>query len=222
MAIKKITLLSLIFVALATFAQGKDWAQFGRYESQNEALKTRPTVVFMGNSITDSWVDSVPSFFLDNNFVGRGISGQVSSQMLVRFQADVIDLKPKVVVILCGTNDIALNNGYISHEHIIQNIKSMCQLARANKIKPVVCSVLPATSFRWRPALTPANDIRLLNEMIKAFAKENKIPYVDYYSALADEEGGLPLKYSKDGVHPNINGYAVMQSVVLPTLKKIL
>jgi alpha-L-fucosidase len=122
MAIKKITLLSLIFVALATFAQGKDWAQFGRYESQNEALKTRPTVVFMGNSITDSWVDSVPSFFLDNNFVGRGISGQVSSQMLVRFQADVIDLKPKVVVILCGTNDIALNYGYISHEHIIQNI----------------------------------------------------------------------------------------------------
>jgi lysophospholipase L1-like esterase len=98
----------------------------------------------------------------------------------------------------------------------------MCQLARANKIKPVVCSVLPATSFRWRPALTPANDIRLLNEMIKAFAKENKIPYIDYYSALADEEGGLPLKYSRDGVHPNINGYAVMQSVVLPTLKKIL
>jgi lysophospholipase L1-like esterase len=154
--------------------------------------------------------------------VGRGISGQVSSQMLTRFQEDVINLQPKVVVICCGTNDIAQNNGYISLEHILHNIKSMCELARANKIKPIVCSTLPAKGFKWRPEMKPANDIIRLNEMIKAYAKENKIPYVDYHSALKDEENGLPLKYSKDGVHPNAQGYAVMESVIMPILKKVL
>ena len=219
---KKILLLPLLFVALSLSAQSKDWAQFYRYEGKNDSLTTRPDVVFMGNSITDCWADTVPAFFADNNFVGRGISGQVSSQMLVRFQEDVINLHPKVVVICCGTNDIAQNNGYMSLEHILHNIKSMCQLARANKIKPVVCSTLPAKGFKWRPEMRPANDILKLNEMIKAYAKENKIPYVDYHSALKDEENGLPKKYSKDGVHPNAQGYAVMESVILPILKKVL
>jgi lysophospholipase L1-like esterase len=203
-------------------AQQKDWAQFYRYEGKNDSLTTRPDVVFMGNSITDCWADTVPSFFADNNFVGRGISGQVSSQMLVRFQEDVINLHPKVVVICCGTNDIAQNNGPITLEHILHNIKSMCQLARANKIKPIVCSTLPAKGFKWRPDMKPANDIIRLNEMIKAYAQENKIPYVDYHSALKDEENGLPRKYSKDGVHPNAQGYAVMESVIMPVLKKVL
>ena len=219
---KKILLLPVLFMALSLSAQQKDWAQFYRYEGKNDSLTTRPDVVFMGNSITDCWVDTVPAFFADNNFVGRGISGQVSSQMLVRFQEDVINLHPKVVVICCGTNDIAQNNGPISLEHILHNIKSMCQLARANKIKPVVCSTLPAKGFKWRPEMKPANDILQLNEMIKAYAKENKIPYVDYHSALKDEENGLPKKYSKDGVHPNAQGYAVMESVILPILKKVL
>lgn len=219
---KKILLLPLLFVALSLSAQSKDWAQFYRYEGKNDSLTTRPDVVFMGNSITDCWADTVPAFFADNNFVGRGISGQVSSQMLVRFQEDVINLHPKVVVICCGTNDIAQNNGPITLEHILHNIKSMCQLARANKIKPVVCSTLPAKGFKWRPDMRPANDILKLNEMIKAYAKENKIPYVDYHSALKDEENGLPKKYSKDGVHPNAQGYAVMESVILPILKKVL
>ena len=219
---KKISLFPLLFVAIVTFAETKDWAQFERYESKNESLTVRPKVVFMGNSITDCWADTVPAFFADNNFVGRGISGQVSSQMLVRFQEDVISLQPKVVVICCGTNDIAQNNGYISLEHILQNIKSMCELARANKIKPVVCSTLPAKRFKWRPEMKPANDIIRLNEMIKEYAKENKIPYVDYHSALKDEENGLPLKYSKDGVHPNAQGYAVMERVIMPILKKVL
>jgi lysophospholipase L1-like esterase len=219
---KKILLLPLLFVALSLSAQSKDWAQFYRYEGKNDSLATRPDVVFMGNSITDCWADTVPAFFADNNFVGRGISGQVSSQMLVRFQEDVINLHPKVVVICCGTNDIAQNNGYMSLEHILHNIKSMCQLARANKIKPVVCSTLPAKGFKWRPDMKPANDIIRLNEMIKAYAQENKIPYVDYHSALKDEENGLPRKYSKDGVHPNAQGYAVMESVIMPVLKKVL
>ena len=219
---KKILLLPVLLIALTMSAQQKDWAQFYRYEGKNDSLTTRPDVVFMGNSITDCWADTVPSFFADNNFVGRGISGQVSSQMLVRFQEDVINLHPKVVVICCGTNDIAQNNGYISLEHILHNIKSMCQLARANKIKPVVCSTLPAKGFKWRPEMKPANDIIRLNEMIKAFAQEDKIPYVDYHSALKDEENGLPRKYSKDGVHPNAQGYAVMESVIMPVLKKVL
>ena len=219
---KKILLLPLLFVALSLSAQSKDWAQFYRYEGKNDSLTTRPDVVFMGNSITDCWADTVPAFFADNNFVGRGISGQVSSQMLVRFQEDVINLHPKVVVICCGTNDIAQNNGPITLEHILHNIKSMCQLARANKIKPVVCSTLPAKGFKWRPDMKPANDIIRLNEMIKAYAQENKIPYVDYHSVLKDEENGLPRKYSKDGVHPNAQGYAVMESVILPILKKVL
>lgn len=219
---EKILLLPLLFVALSLSAQSKDWAQFYRYEGKNDSLTTRPDVVFMGNSITDCWADTVPAFFTDNNFVGRGISGQVSSQMLVRFQEDVINLDPKVVVICCGTNDIAQNNGPITLEHILHNIKSMCQLARANKIKPVVCSTLPAKGFKWRPDMKPANDIIRLNEMIKAYAQENKIPYVDYHSALKDEENGLPRKYSKDGVHPNAQGYAVMESVIMPVLKKVL
>ena len=219
---KKMLLLPVLFIALSLSAQQNDWAQFYRYEGKNDSLTTRPDVVFMGNSITDCWADTVPAFFADNNFVGRGISGQVSSQMLVRFQEDVINLHPKVVVICCGTNDIAQNNGPITLEHILHNIKSMCQLARANKIKPVVCSTLPAKGFKWRPEMRPANDILKLNEMIKAYAKENKIPYVDYHSALKDEENGLPKKYSKDGVHPNAQGYAVMESVILPILKKVL
>lgn len=219
---KKITLLPLLFMAIGMFAQTQDWAQFYRYEGKNDSLVVSPTVVFMGNSITDCWADTVPAFFADNNFVGRGISGQVSSQMLVRFQEDVINLQPKVVVICCGTNDIAQNNGYISLEHILQNIKSMCELARANKIKPVVCSTLPAKAFKWRPGMKPANDIIRLNEMIKAYATANKIPYVDYHSALKDKDNGLPLEYSKDGVHPNAKGYAVMESVIMPVLKKVL
>ena len=219
---KQIVLLSFLFVALGLSAQTKDWAQFERYCTHNKSISKQPAVVFMGNSITDCWADTVPAFFADNNFVGRGISGQVSSQMLVRFQEDVINLQPKVVVICCGTNDIAQNNGYISLEHILHNIKSMCELARVNKIKPVVCSTLPAKGFKWRPEMKPAEDIRRLNEMIKAYAKENKIPYVDYHSALVDEEGGLPVKYSKDGVHPNAQGYAVMERVILPVLKKVL
>lgn len=219
---KKTALLTFLLITVGLFAQNKDWAQFERYCTHNKSISKQPAVVFMGNSITDCWADTVPAFFADNNFVGRGISGQVSSQMLVRFQEDVINLHPKVVVICCGTNDIAQNNGYISLEHILQNIKSMCELARCNKIKPIVCSTLPAKAFKWRPGMTPANDIRKLNEMIKAYAAENKIPYVDYHSALTDEDGGLPKQYSKDGVHPNAHGYAVMESVIIPILKKYL
>lgn len=204
----------------------KTWAQHERYAAQNDSInadeigengkkKKRPTAVLMGNSITDGWATKHPEFFAENNFVGRGISGQVTAQMLSRFQADVVALNPKMVIIMAGTNDIAMNNGNIAHEHILQNIQSMCELAKYHKIKPVLCSCMPAASFKWRPNLTPAEDIKRLNEMIKAYAKANKILYVDYYSIFVDEQGGLPTKYAADGVHPNLKAYKLMEQILL-------
>ena len=212
-------LLSLLFVAIAaTLLAQSDWAQHDCYAANNDSITARPKAVFMGNSITDNWAKFHPEFFKNNDFIGRGISGQVTSQMLCRFQSDVIELRPKIVVIMAGTNDIAQNNGYIAHEHILQNIQSMCELAKQNKIRPVLCSCLPAAAFKWRPEMKPAEDIKRLNEMIKAYAKANKITYIDYHSALVDERGGLPQKYAKDGVHPNIEAYAIMEKILLENL----
>lgn len=196
-----------------------DWAQFDRYAEANRNVASAPKAVFMGNSITEGWAKKRPDFFATHDFVGRGISGQTSSHMLVRFQADVIALKPKYVVILAGTNDIAQNNGTISQEHIMENIRSMCELAMAHRIKPVLCSVLPAARFSWNPALQPAEDIKALNVAIKAYAARKRIPYVDFYSALVDDQGGLPAEYAADGVHPTAEGYAVMENILLKTLK---
>lgn len=212
-------LLSLLLVAIAaTLLAQSDWAQYDRYAADNDSITARPKAVFMGNSITDNWAKFHPEFFKTNDFIGRGISGQVTSQMLCRFQSDVIALRPKIVVIMAGTNDIAQNNGYIAHEHILQNIQSMCELAKQNKIRPVLCSCLPAAAFKWRPEMKPAEDIKRLNEMIKAYAKANKITYIDYHSALVDERGGLPQKYAKDGVHPNLEAYAIMEKILLENL----
>ena len=215
---KRILFLLILTATTCIASAEKEWAQFHRYAAKNDSITTRPKAVLMGNSITDAWAKKRPEFFAANNFVGRGISGQVTSQMLCRFQADVIALRPKMVIIMAGTNDIAQNNGYIAHEHILQNIQSMCELAKYNKIKPVLCSVLPAAAFKWRPNLTPAEDIKRLNEMIKAYAKANKITYIDYHSALVDERGGLPQKYAKDGVHPNLEAYAIMEKILLENL----
>ena len=196
-----------------------DWAQFDRYAEANRNVASAPKAIFMGNSITEGWAKKRPDFFATHDFVGRGISGQTSSHMLVRFQADVIALKPKYVVILAGTNDIAQNNGTISQEHIMENIRSMCELAMAHRIKPVLCSVLPAARFSWNPTLQPAEDIKALNVAIKAYAARKRIPYVDFYSALVDDQGGLPAEYAADGVHPTAEGYAVMENILLNTLK---
>lgn len=216
-------LLSLSAMLLAIVAlsqtQKNDWANFGRYEAENKtALKG--AVVFMGNSITRNWVEYRPEFFKENNYIGRGIGGQTSAQMLVRFRRDVIDLKPATVVILAGTNDIAQNNGYISLENVLGNIMSMVELAKANNIQVVLCSVLPAAEFGWRKELKPANDILQLNQMIKYYADQNKIPYVDYHTALKDENNGLPKKYAGDGVHPNVDAYKIMEELVQKSLGK--
>ena len=196
------------------------------YEKANAevlASKVRPDVVFMGNSITQNWAKYDADFFKKNNFVPRGISGQTTSHMLVRFRRDVIELNPRAVVIMAGINDIALNNGYITHENIMGNIVSMCELAKLHNIKVILCSLTPAYSFRWRKELTPAEDIIKLNKMIKAYASKSGIPYVDYHSALVDERKGMNRKYHKDEVHPNPLCYAeVLEPMVLKVINKTL
>ena len=206
----------------------QDWAKFYRYEKANAELLAsgvRPDVVFMGNSITQNWAKFHPDFFTENNFVGRGIGGQTTSHMLVRFRRDVIELKPRAVVIMAGINDIALNNGIITHENILNNIKSMCELAKLHKIKVIISSVTPAEKFRWRPNVdfVPADEIIRFNVMLKEFCKANKIPYVDYHSQLIDAKNGLNEKYQKDSAHPNAMAYTeVLEPTVLPVINKVL
>jgi lysophospholipase L1-like esterase len=214
----KKTLLILITTLIGISSYAQDWAKFSRYEAANDTVKVRPRAVFTGDSITDNWAKKDMDFFTSNNFVGRGISGQTTSHMLVRFRRDVVDLNPKYVVIMAGTNDIALNNGEISHENILGNIISMCEIAKANKIKPILCSVLPADRFRWRPQLTPAEDLVKLNKMIQEYAKSARIPYVDYHSVLKDENNALPEKHAADGVHPNLDCYKIMEEIIVKYL----
>lgn len=203
----------------------RDWAQYSRYTAHNDSivrgLLPRPDVVLMGNSITQHWVTKRPAFFSEHNFLGRGISGQSSAQMLARFQADVIDLKPHTVVILAGTNDVACNNGYISNEHIVQQIISMCQLAQANDIRPVLCAIPPSERFYWRPAVgNPTERIKQINRQLRDYASHNNLLFVDYYAPLADEHEALRSDFTADGVHPNVAGYEVMESVLLQVLKQ--
>lgn len=214
-------ILSLTTVcASAQIAPDQDWAQFGRYAADNEKITEKPLAVLMGDSITDGWDGKDPDFFPENNIICRGISGQTSSQMLIRFRQDVIDLHPKYVVILAGTNDIACNTGYITLEDILGNIQSMCELAKAHRIKPVLCSVTPSVQFGWRKSITDvAGKISELNAMIKEYARKSRIPYIDYHSALAAEDGSFPKEFSYDGVHPNLAGYKVMEPLLLRRLK---
>ena len=188
----------------------KDWANFGRYKEANAAVQQPVKAVFMGNSITDGWPAADPDFFTKNGYVGRGIGGQVSAQMLMRFRQDVINLKPQAVVILAGTNDLAHNDYAVTPEQTFDNVVSMVQLAQANGIKVILCSTLPAYQFGWRPELKPAEDIKAFNKKVKAYADVHDILYVDYHSAMKDDRDGLPEKYSKDGVHPSLEGYKVM------------
>lgn len=211
-----------LWASFSLLAQQKDWAQFGRYAEANKQMKEPAKVVFMGNSITDNWWAADSLFFKDNQYIDRGISGQTTAEMLVRFRADVIDLKPQAVVVLAGINDIAQNNGVIALENVFGNIVSMVELARANHIQVILCSVLPAYDFPWRVGLEPANKVIRLNEMIWEYARENNIPYVDYHAVLRDNRNGLPAKYSKDGVHPTLEGYKIMENLVQDVIQKVL
>ena len=211
--------MAILVLGTAAFAAG-DWAAFGRYAEANKNVKQAPMLVIMGDSISDFWPNRTSSdFFNKNNIVGRGISGQVTSQMLVRFRRDVLDLKPKYVAILAGTNDIAQNQGYISAENIVGNIISMVEIARANKIKPIVCSILPAAKYPWRPEIQSVPMVQKINQMLKDYCKKHKVKYIDFYTPMADENNGLPKKYANDGIHPTSDGYAVMEKVLLENLK---
>ena len=204
-------------VELPRLRAPQDWAQYGRYEEKNNSVTKRPKVVFMGDSITEGWYRNDPEFFHENNYLGRGISGQVTAQMLARFQSDVVAFKPKKVVILAGTNDIAMNQGYVSLDHIFQNIVSMCQIAKANKIKVVLCSILPADRYSWSWEISSEraiDSIRELNEKIEAYAKANGHKYADYFSVMDDGNRGLLKEYQQDAVHPNLAGYKVMEEVI--------
>ena len=216
---RKIAFLLALALPLLVAGQQRDWADYGRYAEANAQLTTPPAVVFMGNSITEGWNNTHAEFFADNNFACRGISGQVTSQMLCRFRADVVNLRPKAVVILAGTNDIAGNNGPIETEHIAENIVSMAELALAAGIRPIVCSVLPAAKYPWRPEVESVPDkIRALNDRLRKYAAERGLTWVDYYSAMDAGNGSMRSEYTRDGVHPTPEGYAVMERVILPVL----
>lgn len=213
----------LLFIALPANAQ--DWPEMNRYKEQNRALGDPPEghcrVVFMGNSITEGWKHFDPELFSDPRFVNRGIGGQTTPQMLLRFRQDVIELKPGIVVILAGTNDIAGNTGPMTLEEIRNNIVSMTELAQVNGIKVILCSVLPAFDYVWRPGLSPNTKIPLLNAMLKSHAEESGIYYLDYFSNMADERNGLPAEMADDGVHPNKKGYEVMKGMLQKALKEV-
>jgi lysophospholipase L1-like esterase len=204
----------------------QDWPNLERFKKENKMLglpkKEEIRIVFMGNSITQSWLDHSPDFFRKNNYINRGISGQTTPQMLLRFRADVIEIRPKAVVILAGTNDIAGNTGPMTLEQILGNIISMVELAKANNIKIVLSSVLPAHEYAWRPGLEPDKKIPELNGMLKAYAIEANIVYLDYFDALADDRNGLPYNLSQDGVHPTKEGYNVMEPLAKSAIKKAL
>ena len=191
-----------------------DWANFEYYRAANAALPApadgEARVVFMGNSITDAWARLFPAQFPGKPYIGRGISGQTTPQMLVRFRADVVALHPKVVVILAGTNDIAGNTGPSTLKMIEDNLASMSEIAMANGIRVVLSSILPVYDYPWKPGLTPAPKIIAVNAWMKAYAARVGATYLDYHTAMADERQGLPKGLSEDGVHPTEAGYKVM------------
>ena len=206
-----------------------DYADFHRYEEANKALglpsADEKRVVFMGNSITEAWVNYSPNFFSDNNYIGRGISGQVTHQMLIRFRADVIALKPKLVVILAGTNDIAQNSGPVSIEEVADNIKSMAEMALQNNIEVIICSVLPAKDYPWKPGMNPLNKIPQLNSMIKEYAIANDLSYVDFFEVMDNGKGGMKVPEhttENDLVHPNKAGYIVMEALIHGAIQAVL
>lgn len=204
----------------------QDWPFLAKYKDENAQLPlpkaNENRVVFLGDSITEFWSKEHFLFSKNKTFINRGISGQTTPQMLIRFRADVIDLKPKIVVILAGGNDIAGNTGLASTKMITDNIFSMIELAHANQIKVILCSVLPANFFYWNPKEKPANRIIELNDELKNYATTHKIPFVDYYSIMVDEENGLQTAFSEDRVHPNTAGYEIMSPLIQKTIEQTL
>lgn len=225
-ALNKFLLLLTTMIAIGFSTEAQDWANLERFREDNAKLAAPRTcddrVVFMGNSITQGWIDMIPEFFAGRHYINRGIGGQTTPQMLIRFRQDVIHLRPKVVVILAGINDIAGNTGPSSLEMIEDNLHSMTELAQANGIEVVLCSVLPALDFPWRPGMDPAGKVVELNKRIEAYASKKGAVYCDYFTAMVDERNGLPAELSDDGVHPNEAGYAIMEPLVEKAIARAL
>ena len=204
-----------------------DWPWLARFKAADTAVPA-PTadenrVVFMGDSITQGWrIEGPDTYFPGKPYFNRGISGQTTPQMVLRFRQDVIALQPKVVIILAGINDVAGNTGPETLEQIEDNLSSMAELAAVSHIRVVLCSVLPAFYFPWSPGLAPAAKVVALNKWIKAYAAEKGHVYVDYHSAMKDERDGLPANLSKDGVHPNASGYEIMAPLAEAGIEKAL
>lgn len=201
------------------------WANFEQFKNENDKLSRlkngEERVVFLGNSITIGWQETHPEFFENKTYVNRGISGQTTPQMLVRFYADVIDIQATTVVILAGTNDIAGNTGPMSIDMILNNIKSMTDIALANNVKVILCSVLPAYDYPWSPNKNPNIKIPKLNSKIKKYAIETGVHYLDYFKALDNGNNGIDKEFSYDGVHLTLEGYKVLEPLVENALKKV-
>lgn len=217
------TFLALAGAPAAQAAQTDDWANLARFRDANRALVNLDSrrTVFMGDSITEGW-GSQPFIHDDSHFIDRGISGQTAPQMLVRFRSDVVALRPALVHIMAGTNDIAENTGFESDDEIYGYIVSMAQLARANNIRVILASVLPTADFPWRSGLGPAPKIKALNARLKAYAGAHGLIYADYWSALASRNGGMKSQYSGDGVHPNAAGYETMRPIAKAAIARAM
>lgn len=219
-------LLFFLFLGMSENLTAQDWANLSKYENENTLLSPKQVgekrIVLMGDSITEFWLTIHPEFFAGKSYIDRGISGQTTPQMLIRFRPDVIHLQPDVVVILAGVNDIAGNTGPTTPEKIFGNITSMVELAKANAIKVILCSILPANDFYWRPNDKAAATIIQLNQLIKSYADKHHITYIDYYAVMADASNGLPKEFSNDGVHPNLKGYQTMEPLLEKAIRQIL
>jgi lysophospholipase L1-like esterase len=205
-------------MAFNHYSIAQDWANLSFYRNANTMLENpadhEDRVVFMGNSITEFWKTVHPDFFVGKPYVNRGIGGQTTSQMLLRFRADVINLHPKVVVFLGGTNDIAGNTGDVSLDMIEDNIFSMIELAKINDIRFVLCSVLPAFDYSWSPGKEPAEKIIELKAALKFYAETHDVTFVDFHTPMKDARNGLRFELGEDGVHPNVAGYLIMEPLV--------
>jgi lysophospholipase L1-like esterase len=232
MNLKYIILSVFLLQFITQDINAQNWSEFantGYYAKANLELKlhskTENRVVFMGNSITEGWVFMRPEFFENRDYINRGIGGQTTPQMLLRFRPDVVDLNPKVVLIRAGTNDIAGNTGFTPLETIIGNIKSMAEIANANGIEVVISSILPAIKYLWKPGLNPAPKIISINKQLKAYAKQNNFIYLDYFTAMVNDNDGLKVPdytAADDLVHPNVAGYLVMEKLAEKALETAL
>jgi lysophospholipase L1-like esterase len=213
----RLPLALFLALPLAALAQ-EDWANSARFAEENAALgvpaRGEERVVFLGDSITAGWPEASPEFFEGRPYIERGIGGQTTPQMLIRFRADVVDLEPAAVVILAGTNDIAGNTGEATNKMIQDNLASMAEIAAANGIRVILASILPVSDYPWRRGLNPAPRVVAINEWMRAYAEDNGHVYLDYYARLVDGEGGMDERFSDDGVHASEAGYAVMQDLV--------